>query len=107
MTIKPLADRVVVKLVEAEEKTTGGIILTAGVIGLITAHKCRKKHRQHQHQRAKANPMFHLQYLLCSNDDPPYATGSFSSLYHFFEGLSISEHDFSQFSIILIFLINS
>ena len=28
MTIKPLADRVVVKLVEAEEKTTSGIILT-------------------------------------------------------------------------------
>jgi chaperonin GroES len=30
MTIKPLADRVVVKLVEAEEKTKTGIILTAG-----------------------------------------------------------------------------
>ena len=29
MTIKPLADRVVVKLVEAEEKTTSGIFLTA------------------------------------------------------------------------------
>ena len=29
MNIKPLADRVVVKLVEAEEKTRGGIILTA------------------------------------------------------------------------------
>ncbi len=29
MTIKPLADRVVVKLVEAEEKTKAGIILTA------------------------------------------------------------------------------
>ena len=29
MTIKPLADRVVVKLVEAEEKTKGGLILTA------------------------------------------------------------------------------
>ena len=28
MTIKPLADRVVVKLVEAEEKTEGGIIRT-------------------------------------------------------------------------------
>ena len=28
MTIKPLAERVVVKLVEAEEKTEGGIILT-------------------------------------------------------------------------------
>ena len=28
MTIKPLADRVVIKQVEAEEKTTGGIILT-------------------------------------------------------------------------------
>lgn len=28
MTIKPLADRVVVKSVEAEEKTEGGIILT-------------------------------------------------------------------------------
>lgn len=28
MTIKPLADRVVVKPVEAEEKTEGGIILT-------------------------------------------------------------------------------
>ena len=28
MTIKPQADRVVVKLVEAEEKTEGGIILT-------------------------------------------------------------------------------
>lgn len=28
MTIKPLADRVVVKSVEAEEKTTSGIILT-------------------------------------------------------------------------------
>ena len=28
MTIKPLADRVVVKLVESEEKTEGGIILT-------------------------------------------------------------------------------
>ena len=30
MTIKPLADRVVVKMVEAEEKTKTGIILTAG-----------------------------------------------------------------------------
>ena len=30
MTLKPLADRVVVKLVEAEEKTKTGIILTAG-----------------------------------------------------------------------------
>ncbi len=29
MTLKPLADRVVVKLVEAEEKTSTGIILTA------------------------------------------------------------------------------
>ena len=29
MNIKPLADRVVVKLVEAEEKTKSGIILTA------------------------------------------------------------------------------
>ena len=29
MTIKPLADRVVVKLVEAEEKTKTGILLTA------------------------------------------------------------------------------
>ena len=29
MTIKPLADRVVVKAVEAEEKTKTGIILTA------------------------------------------------------------------------------
>ena len=29
MTIKPLADRVVVKLVEAEETTKGGIILAA------------------------------------------------------------------------------
>ena len=29
MTIKPLADRVVVKLMEAEEKTSSGIILTA------------------------------------------------------------------------------
>lgn len=29
MTIKPLADRVVIKLVEAEEKTQSGIILTA------------------------------------------------------------------------------
>ena len=29
MKIKPLADRVVVKLVEAEEKTKAGIILTA------------------------------------------------------------------------------
>ena len=28
MKLKPLADRVVVKLVEAEEKTKGGIILT-------------------------------------------------------------------------------
>lgn len=28
MTIKPLADRVVIKLVEAEEKTQAGIILT-------------------------------------------------------------------------------
>ena len=28
MTIKPLADRVVIKLVEAEETTKGGIILT-------------------------------------------------------------------------------
>lgn len=30
MTIKPLADRVVVKAVEAEETTKGGIILTSG-----------------------------------------------------------------------------
>ena len=30
MNIKPLADRVVIKLVEAEEKTQSGIILTAG-----------------------------------------------------------------------------
>jgi len=29
MTLKPLADRVVVKLVEAEETTAGGIILAA------------------------------------------------------------------------------
>ena len=29
MTIRPLADRVVIKLVEAEEKTRGGLILTA------------------------------------------------------------------------------
>ena len=29
MNIKPLADRVVIKLVEAEEKTESGIILTA------------------------------------------------------------------------------
>ena len=29
MTIKPLADRVVVKLLEAEEKTKSGLILTA------------------------------------------------------------------------------
>ena len=29
MTLKPLADRVVVKLVDAEEKTKTGIILTA------------------------------------------------------------------------------
>ena len=29
MTLKPLADRVVVKLVEAEEKTAFGLILTA------------------------------------------------------------------------------
>ena len=29
MTLKPLADRVVVKLVDAEEKTTSGIFLTA------------------------------------------------------------------------------
>ena len=28
MTIKPLADRVVIKMVEAEETTKGGIILT-------------------------------------------------------------------------------
>ena len=27
MTIKPLADRVVVKTIESEEKTTGGIVL--------------------------------------------------------------------------------
>ena len=31
MTIKPLADRVVVKLMEAEEKTKTGIILTASL----------------------------------------------------------------------------
>ena len=29
MTIKPLADRVVIKMLEAEETTKGGIILTA------------------------------------------------------------------------------
>ena len=29
MTIKPLADRVVIKMVEAEEKTKSGIILAA------------------------------------------------------------------------------
>ncbi|MBR6761385.1 MAG: co-chaperone GroES [Oscillospiraceae bacterium] len=29
MTIKPLADRVVIKMTEAEETTKGGIILTA------------------------------------------------------------------------------
>ena len=29
MTLKPLADRVVIKQVEAEEKTKGGIILTS------------------------------------------------------------------------------
>ena len=34
MTIKPLADRVVVKLVEAEEKTKGGLILTASAQGV-------------------------------------------------------------------------
>ena len=31
MTIKPLADRVVIKMLEAEETTKGGIILTASV----------------------------------------------------------------------------
>ena len=30
MNIKPLSDRVVLKHLEAEEKTKGGIILTAG-----------------------------------------------------------------------------
>ena len=30
MKLKPLADRVIVKLVEAEETTKGGIILTGG-----------------------------------------------------------------------------
>ena len=30
MNIKPLADRVVIKMTEAEESTTSGIILTAG-----------------------------------------------------------------------------
>ena len=30
MTIKPLADRVVIKMTEAEETTKSGIILTAG-----------------------------------------------------------------------------
>ena len=30
MNLKPLADRVIIKLVEAEETTKGGIILTAG-----------------------------------------------------------------------------
>ena len=30
MNLKPLADRVIIKMVEAEETTKGGIILTAG-----------------------------------------------------------------------------
>ena len=30
MKLKPLADRVIIKMVEAEETTKGGIILTAG-----------------------------------------------------------------------------
>ncbi len=30
MTLKPLGDKVVVKFVEAEEKTSGGIILSSG-----------------------------------------------------------------------------
>ncbi|MBO5917403.1 MAG: co-chaperone GroES [Oscillospiraceae bacterium] len=30
MNLKPLADRVILKMVEAEETTKGGIILTAG-----------------------------------------------------------------------------
>ena len=31
MTLKPLADRVVIKLIEAQEKTQSGIFLTASV----------------------------------------------------------------------------
>ena len=40
MNIKPLADRVVVKMVEAEETTKSGIIL-AGCANLWTARRLR------------------------------------------------------------------
>ena len=39
MKLKPLADRVVIKLVEAEEKTKSGIILTWAPAAWWTARK--------------------------------------------------------------------
>ena len=48
MTIKPLADRVVIKLVEAEEKTQSGIILTASaqekpqIAEVVAVGPCKK-----------------------------------------------------------------
>ena len=38
MKLKPLADRVVIKLVEAEEKTKSGIILTGAAKELSLIH---------------------------------------------------------------------
>ena len=38
MKLKPLADRVIVKLVEAEETTKGGIILTGAAKELSLIH---------------------------------------------------------------------
>ena len=66
MKLKPLADRVVVKLVEAEETTKGGIILTGaakekpevaevlavGPGGMVD----RKGGRQGHHQQVRRHP---------------------------------------------------
>lgn len=47
MNIKPLADRVVVKLLEAEEKTQSGIILTGAAKGKTPGcgNRCRRSRR--------------------------------------------------------------
>ena len=41
MKIKPLADRVVVKMTEAEEKTQSGIILASSAKVLLTAKRLK------------------------------------------------------------------
>ena len=69
MTLKPLADRVVIKRLEAEETTKGGIILTAaakekpdlsvvvavGPGGLVDGEARRQSHHQQVHGNRSEN----------------------------------------------------